>query len=145
MNSPLATQAEVQSVRTGLDTLSREVNNYRRESKDREERWLIKLAEEQAARAEDRKEFDLRLNRRTRLEVAILGSATTILVVLLNAFSSHSYARAMLQVDEKTRHDRELELEQLKAHDELLIKKTSDDIERRIQALGFVVQRSTKP
>lgn len=142
MSSPLATQAEVQSVRTGMDTLAREVNNYRRESREREERWILKLAEQQAQHADDRKEADRRMNRRTRIELATIGSATTILVVLLNTFSAHSYARAMIQVEEKTRLEREKELEQLKAHDELIIKKTSDDLERRIQSLGFVVQRS---
>jgi predicted amino acid dehydrogenase len=123
MNS-LATRADVDGLRVSVETLARETNNYRREVKEYVERWHIEVANHERA-----------MRRRTQLEIAAVGATATVLVVILQVFSSHSYARAMIHVDARVQRSRADELAQLKAHDELVIRAAIDEYHARMGGL----------
>jgi uncharacterized phage infection (PIP) family protein YhgE len=130
----LATKSDLSSLRIAVDTQARELNNYRREAQDREERLFEALTREQQARQELSDVFTKKMNTRRRFEAAALAAAVTLIVGLSQVFSSHSYAQAQVQVHEMNRQDRTEELGQLKAHDELVIKKALDERDARIEA-----------
>jgi hypothetical protein len=139
----LATQDDVRQLRLAVDTQARELNNYRRDAQDREERLFAALAREQKARQDLSDTFARKMNTRRRFEAGALAAAVTLIVGLSTVFSSHSYAQAQVQLSERNRQERLSELEQLKAHDELVIKLTLDEWQKRLEPAGLVVNGRT--
>jgi hypothetical protein len=76
-----------------------------------------------------------KLAKRAVLSAAAITALGLVLVAIIQAVSTHSFAMARVQVGEMNRQDRAEELKQLSAHDELLVKRQNDDLERRLQGL----------
>lgn len=142
MGDALATRGEVAGLRTALETQASELNQYRRDAQDREERFYAALQRETLARQKAEFELIKKMNHRTRLEVAIVGAIAVFGGVLAQTFSAHSYAQATLKVEETNRLARAAELEQLKAHDDLVIKRTLDERDARDVREGVVILRT---
>lgn len=76
-----------------------------------------------------------KLAKRAVLSAAAITALGLVLVAIIQAVSTHSFAMARMQVGEMNRQDRAEELKQLSAHDDLLVKRQTDDLERRLQGL----------
>lgn len=129
--NPLVTQFDLNNALEQISLLSREVGQFRRDAEAREERMFEALRRETLARQKLAEDFQKKLNTRRRIEGAALAAMVTLVVGLSQVFSSHSYAQAQVQVHEMNRLDRTEELAQLKAHDDLVIKRTLDEREKR--------------
>lgn len=142
MTDSLATKRDLEVLReavtTELGTLTRELSEHRKQLQDNE-----------FERSAARKASELRWQQattstanRTRLWAAAFGASSVVLVTIINAVSNHSYAVASSQMAEVTRIQLVKQQESQLAHDELLIKRTLDERDRRIEQL--IIQARSK-
>lgn len=110
----------LQGVELRLGTVERQQLEDRKLLLENEQRW---------------QQLSKDLAKRTLLSAAAITALGVVVVAIIQAVSNHSFAQAREQVREMNRQDRSVELQQLAAHDELLIKRQSDEFERRFQGL----------
>lgn len=135
MTDALATKRDVEQLResfaTEIGTLARELSEHRRQLFD------IECAH-QDARADSDKQWQqvtASTAMRTRLWAAAFGAASVVIVAVIQTLSNHSYAVAREQMAEVTRLQLVESRKLQSAHDELLIKRTLDERDRRIDQL----------
>jgi hypothetical protein len=110
----------MQSIALRLGTLERQQTEEHRQLLENEQRW---------------QNLTRQLNRRTVLSSAAITSLGIIIVAIIQTIDNHSFAVAREKVREMNRQDRLEELQALKNHDDIVIRRTSDEIERRVQGL----------
>lgn len=108
----------MQGVELRLGTVERQQLDDRKLLLENDTRWL---------------NLSKSLARRTVLSAAAITALGVVIVAIIQAVSTHSFAVAREQVREMNRQDRADELKQLSAHDELLVKRQNDDFEKRFQ------------
>lgn len=133
--SDVATKADLLNLREHVarefDRTARELSEHRRQLKDNDE-----------AHAAERLESEQRWQRATTkatnrlrgwaIAMPVVG---VVLVAIIQVVSNHSFAAAREQMREVNRQDRVAAEPAQAAHDELLIKKTLDERDRRIDQL----------
>lgn len=110
----------LQGVELRLGTVERQQLEDRKLLLENEQRW---------------QQLSRDLAKRTLLSAAAITALGVVVVAIIQAVSNHSFAQAREQVREMNRQDRAVELQQLSAHDELLIKRQNDELEKRLQGL----------
>lgn len=135
MSDLLATNRDVQQLResftTEIGTLTRELTEHRRQLKDNE----YEHAAARKASDERWQQVTESTAMRTRLWAAAFGAASVVIVAVIQTLSNHSYAVAREQMAEVTRLQLVESQKLQSAHDELLIKRTLDERDRRIDQL----------
>lgn len=110
----------LQGVELRLGTVERQQLEDRKLLLENEQRW---------------QQLSRDLAKRTLLSAAAITALGVVVVAIIQAVSNHSFAQAREQVREMNRQDRTVELQQLSAHDELLLKRQNDELEKRLQGL----------
>lgn len=110
----------LQGVELRLGTVERQQIEDRKLHLENQERW---------------QQLSKDLAKRTVLSAAVITALGVVVVAIIQAVSNHSFAQAREQVREMNRQDRAAELQQLYAHDDLLIKRQNDELEKRLQGL----------
>lgn len=127
-----------------MSNITRELSEHRRQLKDND----LEHAAARKASEERWQKATVSSNNRTRLWVAAFTSSAVVLVAVMHMVENHSYAVASQQMAETTRQqlvesEGRTSAAQL-VHDELLIKRTLDERDRRIDQL-IIQARSAKP
>jgi Skp family chaperone for outer membrane proteins len=142
MTDSLATKNDLEQIRkcfsSELGTLTRELSEHRKQLQDND----FEHAAARKSSDERWQQVTASTAMRTRLWAAAFAAASVVIVAVIQTLSNHSYAVAREQMREVTRVQLVKEHELQMAHDELLIKRTLDERDRRIDQLIIQARQS---